>query len=207
MSGGMTDQGLSLMFKKCFINKLHGFVMMTVSSLLLVGISQAELLGPKFSGFEHILDSQMQMGILDSELTQPRITISGGIGIWRTTNREAGDSDVSGFNGLRDPFAPLKKPIPVSKTPTIPRNHKPSQVLTPLPGKLLSVVNGPWGYLAIIQISSSEHLMVGTGELVADTGWRVKEIQEDRVRLEFVNSASHPSGGSAQIPSTMLFFE
>ena len=206
MSVGKTGQKIWLILKKCFIRKLQGVMVMTVSSLLLVGISQAAILGPNFPGVKHVLDEQMQVEIMNTELTQSEIPLSEVVTIWRTANRLSSNGDISGVHGLRDPFAPLKRPTPESKKSAIPRMPKSSPVLTPLPGKLLSVVNGPWGYLALIQISPSEHLMVGTGELVADTGWRVKEIHEDRVQLEFVNLPAHPKTPS-QIPSTILFFE
>ena len=106
----------------------------------------------------------------------------------------------SDFRALRDPFAPLKNPNMVPKPQSSPRIPNPPQVQA-LPGKLLSVIHGPWGFQAVIQLSSNVHLVVQPGDVVGDSGWRVGNIQNDGVRLEIVGPGTH-----GQIVSVMLSF-
>ena len=106
---------------------------------------------------------------------------------------------------IRDPFKPLRvlPPIPPKKPPK--KADKPR--VTPLspPGKLLSVIHGPEGFQALIQLSSKERIIVEPGGLLKQSGWLVKEISEDRVLLEFVQPRS-PSDKSFRSPTGILSF-
>jgi len=153
-----------------------------------------------------IVYANSQAGAMLPEASQAVYRSSHALVVWPTANAGRRNRDVSPFKGTRDPFAPLKKPIPAPNSSPPPKHSPSPPAHIPLPGKLLSVVHGPWGYQAVIQLSPKEYLVVEPGELIAHSGWRVKGIQEDGVRLERLSSASS-SVGPGQIISAMLFFD
>ena len=182
----ITEQWFSVNFPSYFIRKVKGFITIVVAGFVVCSNSQA--------------------GALFPEASQPVYRSSHAIAVWRTANPGMRNGDISRFKGARDPFAPLKKSTPAPKSSPPPKHSPSPPAHVSLPGKLLSVVHGPWGFQAVIQLSPKEYLVVEPGELIAHSGWRVKGIQEDGVRLERVSSASS-SGGPGQIISAMLFFD
>ncbi|MGD9852528.1 MAG: hypothetical protein AB7T38_14815 [Nitrospirales bacterium] len=172
--------------------------------MIFVTHSQGVGLGASFSTFKQFQEDSTRRESLPNE------PVREGSGhatqVWFVANPVASKSHPLPSKGFRDPFAPIEKSIPVPKSPGQPKIANPPLPSLPLPGKLLSVIRGPWGYQAVIQLSPKEHLIVEPGETVAQTGWRVKEIKDDRVRLDWIQSRSH-SGGSPTIKSANLFFK
>ena len=207
MSERMTMHVFPRHLNRFIRQKVYRLIFLTVTGWALVANSQAEVLTANYSWLGALPGYQVQSGDMAQGTFHLALGPSTALSVWRTANPGAQNKEVSRFNRLRDPFlAPFKNPTPAPKAPTLPRDPKPSPALVPLPGKLLSVVHGPWGFQAVILLASHEHLVVQLGEPVAHTGWHVTDIQEDHVRLEYVRTPSSP-GGSDQSRSAMLFFE
>ena len=105
----------------------------------------------------------------------------------------------------RDPFQPLKIPTPVLPGKPSPKAEKPAFSPAPPPGTLLSVVHGPWGFQAVIQLSSQERIIVEPGGLLKQSGWLIKDITEDRVLLEFIRPPSSFSESSRPQTGVLSF--
>lgn len=186
----------------------HGLVLIwiIVGSLAFVPDTRGGVWSSSFSVFRPIHEGSAQGRPLIGETVQKGYGYAGAHPVWSIANSVSSKSPPLRSKSFRDPFAPIRKTTPVPKPPSPPKVTKSPVPAPPVPGKLLSVVHGPWGYQAVIQLSPKEYLIVEPGEPVANTGWRVKEIKDDRVRLELIPSLS-PSGGVNTIKTANLFFK
>lgn len=175
-----------------------------VGSLALAPETRGGVLAPGFSGIQHNQEGRARERLRHRGTVQEGYPYAGVPPVWPIS--VSSKTPHSGSKGPRDPFAPIRKTTPVPEPPSPPKVIKPAVPAPPVPGKLLSVVRGPWGYQAVIQLSPKDLLIVEPGEPVATTGWRVKEIKEDRVRLELIRSLTS-ADGSKTIKTANLFFK
>lgn len=186
----------------------HGLILIwiMISGLAFVPDIRGGVWSSSFSVFGQIQEGRPQRRPFIGETVQEVYGYAGVSPVWSIANPVSSKSSPLGSKGFRDPFAPIRKTNPVPKPPSPPKVTKSPVPAPPVPGQLLSVVHGPWGYQAVIQLSPKEYLIVEPGEPVAKTGWRVKEIKDDRVRLELIPSLP-PSGGVNTIKTANLFFK
>ncbi len=106
----------------------------------------------------------------------------------------------------RDPFNPIKKPrsIPSASKKSKTRSPKISANSThEYPHwKLLGIIQGQYGRLAVIQTLSGERIFVEPGPQPIRDGWIIKTISEAEVHLEHASSASR--GKSRSQPKTLI---
>ena len=109
-------------------------------------------------------------------------------------------------NKRRDPFRPIKKrryitssskkaraePVP---TPAISKIKNPNW-------KLLGIIHGQYGRQAVIQVSPKERVFVRVGLEVVRSGWVIKTISKEDVRLE--HSATSKPGKAMSEPKTFI---
>lgn len=200
----MSERLLHSQFMNLVYEIFRGLMVIPVGCLIAFTYSQGVAFGANFSMLKQIQEDSTKWKSLLNEVVQE------GLGhdtvIWYVDNPFSSKSHSFPSKGFRDPFTPIEKSIPAPKSPGPPKIAKPPLPSLPLPGKLLSVVRGPWGYQAVIQLSPKASLIVEPGESVAQTGWKVKEIKEDRVRLESIQSRSFSDGANTN-QSANLFFK
>jgi hypothetical protein len=100
----------------------------------------------------------------------------------------------------RDPFKRLGKTIQAPETFIPPPSHSDSEVQDP-EWKLLGVIHGQEGHLAIIQTSPKERVVLQAGSELFQTGWRVKFIGDNEVVFEYSSPTT-----SRGIPSPPKIF-
>ncbi len=116
---------------------------------------------------------------------------------------------VADIGKRRDPFNPIKKPKFLSPTPkkTKPKSRKISPITTlQYPHwKLLGIIQGRYGRLAVIQTLSGERIFVEPGLELVREGWIIKTISETEVHLEHASTAERATSVSEPKPWILSF--
>ncbi len=106
----------------------------------------------------------------------------------------------------RDPFNPIKKPrsIPSAPKKSKPRSPKISPISTlKYPHwKLLGIIHGQHGHLAVIQTLSGERIFVEPGPQPVRDGWIIKTISDTEVHL--VHASTVATGKRVSRPKTFI---
>ncbi len=104
-------------------------------------------------------------------------------------------ASVADVSKLRDPFNPIKKPKSLSSTPKKTKRKSPKISLSPISRlqhpqwKLLGIIQGRYGRLAVIQTLSGERIFVEPGPEPVRAGWIITTISDTEVHLEHASSA------------------
>ena len=113
---------------------------------------------------------------------------------------------VADIGKRRDPFIPIKKPKSLS---SIPKKKKPkSPKISPISTlqypqwKLLGIIQGRYGRLAVIQTLSGERIFVEPGPEPVRAGWVITTISNTEVHLEHASTAM--KGKSVSEPKTFI---
>lgn len=113
---------------------------------------------------------------------------------------------VADIGKRRDPFNPMKKPKSLSSTPkkTKPKSAKISPISTlQYPHwKLLGIIQGRYGRLAVIQTLSGERIFVEPGPEPVREGWIITNINDTEVHLEHASSVEREK--SVSEPKTFI---
>ncbi len=106
----------------------------------------------------------------------------------------------------RDPFNPIKKS---GSIPSVPKKSKPKSLkASPISTlknphwKLLGIIQGQYGRLAVIQTLSGERIFVEPGPEPVRDGWMIKAISETAVHLEHGPTAA--AGKNDPQPKTFI---
>lgn len=201
MWGKLLNPKFVILLKKIFC----GLVFHMVGCLTIVTNSQGGVLSHGFSMFQQIQEDGAQQKALLHATVQEVYRYDAAMAVWYIANPASLPLPAFPLKEFRDPFAPIEKRSSVQKSPSPPTTTKLPLSPPLFPGKLVSVVRGPRGYQAVIQLLTKEYCIVELGEVVAHTGWRVTDIKDDRVRLEVIQSSSS-DGSSQYIKSANLFF-
>ena len=101
----------------------------------------------------------------------------------------------------RNPFIPLTRPVPTPKTTVKKKTDISKGIFTDSPSKihLLGIVHGKHDPFAVIRLSDGKRIMVNPGAELANTGWKVKSIQESSVVLERLTTSGSTPKSSKQL--------
>ncbi len=115
-------------------------------------------------------------------------------------------ASVADIGKRRDPFNPIKRPKPLS---VMPKKKKPnSPRISPISTlqyphwKLLGIIQGRYGRLAVIQTLSGERILVEPGPEPVRAGWIITTISDTEVHLEHASSAKR--GKSVSKPKAFI---
>ncbi len=115
---------------------------------------------------------------------------------------------VADIDKRRDPFNPIKKPKSLSFIPKKTKRKLPKISLSPISTlqyphwKLLGIIQGRYGRLAVIQTLSGERIIVESGPKPVRAGWIITTISNTEVHLEHASSAKR--GKSVSEPKTFI---
>ncbi len=115
---------------------------------------------------------------------------------------------VADISKRRDPFNPIKKPKSLSSTPKKTKQKSPKISLSPISTlqypqwKLLGIIQGRYGRLAVIQTLSGERIFVEPGPEPIRAGWIITTINDTEVHLKHASSAER--GKSVSEPKTFI---
>ena len=113
---------------------------------------------------------------------------------------------VEDIGKRRDPFNPIKKPKSLSSIPKKKKSKSPK--ISPISTiqypqwKLLGIIQGRYGRLAVIQTLSGERIFVEPGPEPVRAGWIITTISNTEVHLEHASSAKR--GKSVSKPKAFI---